>query len=125
MDGLEPYCNLQSPRKLACKGGRSRADGARVRLDRHPGEWFGEPRNARQVGDGNSARVEEIARIVELQAVRRRCFAVVEHILNLLGQRARRRRAIDRPLPQVAKRTGKWALGAGEKDRQRALDAPV
>jgi hypothetical protein len=66
--------------------------------------------------------VEEVAGVVQLQAVEGvEVVEVVEDLPKLGRECARRRRALEGPAPQVAERTGERTLGAGEEDRECPL----
>ena len=103
---------------------RRRADGARVRLDRHGGE---RRRRARAMpgksSGGTARRSKKLLALYSLQPVRHWIDDVVRStLLQLRRQRAGGVGAVDRVAPQVAERAGERTLGAGEKDRQGTLD---
>src|SRR5262249_49942855 len=81
--------------------------------------------NRRQILDRNGTPIEEVARVVELDARRERFSERRKRVGDLFGERARRRRSIERESPQVAERAREGTLRAGEKDRQRPLDSPI
>ena len=49
----------------------------------------------------------------------------LQNFAELVSEGAGRCRTIDRPSPQVAKRAGERALGAGKKNCERPFDSPA
>src|SRR5260221_13415973 len=74
------------------------------------------------IRDRHGSSVEEVARIVQFESVGRRFAERAKNILELTNQRAVRRCAVNRPLPEVAERAGERTFRAGEKNGECALD---
>src|SRR5205823_10361844 len=104
---------------------RRRADRTGMRLDGDPREGLRQLRDVRKVLDWHRSPIEEVARVIELQPIRRLTSERVQNAFQLIDQRSTRRWAVDRPTPQIAERAREWTFGAGEENGEGPLDRPI
>ena len=127
MNRLESHRDFEPPRDLAA---RTRASCGPIVLACDStvtaANDAASARNSGTILRRHGPLVEEVARVVELESIRRPDRrAPGGRRSSCRGQRTRRRWTIDRPSPQIAERARERTLGAGEKDRERPLDRSV
>src|SRR5690349_4144503 len=124
MNRLESHCDLELTRNHSRELHGRWTDGARMGLHSHAKKRLSQFRDLRQILQWHRAAVEEVARVVQLEAVRQ-WLRRVEHITQLRDERTRRRWAINCPSPQIAERTCVRTFRACEKHGKGTVCSPV
>src|SRR5512138_3549880 len=123
MDRLESHRDLETSGDRPGEVAAARTDETRVRFDGYGCERLEKSRERVEILRRHRSRVEEIAGVVQLDAVRRLAGAKPgERPAQLLRQRAAGRRTFECVPPEVAKRARERALAPCEENRQRALE---
>ena len=94
-----------------------------MRLDDHAVERCDDCRNRVIVCRGNGLRVEEAARVVQLQLTNRR--QPRERVPNLTGDHSFRDHVVERVDPEVAHDAAERALPVGQEDGRGGTSAPA